>query len=223
MIHWDGCDEFDRKERLGGLKEIHVLERPSSTHYPYDFDPTFHRYRLDEPQTIKKSQNIFVCSMADMFGGWVPDEWITDILKACEAAPQHRYLFLTKNATRYIDLAKKLLLPDDANFWFGSTATTEKMTFWWSKFHNTFVSIEPIHGAFERIVNPVKKVDWVIIGAETGNRKGKITPERAWIDNIVMNCRETGTPVFMKDNLREIWGEALIQEYPWEVKTNERA
>jgi len=61
--------------------------------YPYEFDPTFHRYKLDEPQHWKKPHTIFVCSMADLFGEWVPDEWIEQVFKACEAAPQHRYMF----------------------------------------------------------------------------------------------------------------------------------
>ncbi|MFR1061782.1 MAG: DUF5131 family protein [Enterocloster sp.] len=58
--------------------------------------PTFHKYRLNEYQN-KKSRNIFVCSMADLFGEWVPDEWIEEVFEACDNAPQHNYLFLTKN------------------------------------------------------------------------------------------------------------------------------
>ena len=57
--------------------------------YPYKFAPTFHRYHLNEPQKHKKPQNVFVCSMADLFGDWIPDEWIQAVFKACEAAPQH--------------------------------------------------------------------------------------------------------------------------------------
>ena len=44
--------------------------------YPFDFTPTFHRYKLDTPHHWKKPRTIFVCSMADLFGEWVPDEWI---------------------------------------------------------------------------------------------------------------------------------------------------
>ena len=44
--------------------------------YPHGFEPTFHAYRLDEPARLTKPRNIFVCSMADLFGEWVPDEWI---------------------------------------------------------------------------------------------------------------------------------------------------
>ena len=78
--------------------------------YPFGFIPTFHRYRLDEPQRVKKPQNVFVCSMADLFGDWVPDEWVQQVFEACEKAPWHRYLFLTKNPKRYIELFKKDIL-----------------------------------------------------------------------------------------------------------------
>ena len=55
--------------------------------YPYDFIPTFHRYHLND-YIGKKGRNIFVCSMADLFGKWVPDEWIQEVFAACEKAPQ---------------------------------------------------------------------------------------------------------------------------------------
>ncbi len=55
--------------------------------YPNFFKPTFHRYRLDEPQHWKKPRNIFVCSMADLFGEWVPDVWIEEVLKHATTQP----------------------------------------------------------------------------------------------------------------------------------------
>ena len=50
-------------------------------------------FRLKEPEQKTKPQTIFVCSMSDLFGAWVPDEWIEAVFEACEKAPQHRYLF----------------------------------------------------------------------------------------------------------------------------------
>jgi len=44
--------------------------------YPYGFEPTLYNYRLNEPITHKKPQNIFVCSMADLFGDFIPEKWI---------------------------------------------------------------------------------------------------------------------------------------------------
>lgn len=190
--------------------------------YPYGFKPTFHKYRLND-YIDKKGRNIFVCSMADLFGEWVPDEWIAEVFDACKKAPQHNYLFLTKNPKRYIELCLKNLLPERENMWYGMTitnshqayiaeATTQDMP----SEAGMFLSIEPI---LEDISNNLditiaNFVDWVIIGAETGRRKDKVDPKKEWIDNIVLLCREANIPVFMKSSLADIWGEPLIQEFP---------
>ena len=199
--------------------------------YPFGFKPTFHAYRLDEPQLVKEGQNIFVCSMADLFGEWVPDEWITRVFDACKAAPQHTYLFLTKNPERYSDLMEKGLLPDLPNFWYGTTVTGSGDRFaWFDRFANWYLSVEPLlspmgtygcgpaeAGAMEKgaLPPPGTHPGWVIIGAETGNRKGKVVPQKEWIDNIVAKCRMMGAKVFMKDSLIPIVGEEnMIREFP---------
>lgn len=186
--------------------------------YPYGFDPTFHRYRLEEPARKTKGRTIFVCSMADLFGPWVPTRWIVDVLDACLAAPQHRYLFLTKYPERYLQLNEVALLPHQDNFWYGSTATnpeTDLMA--WSDSFHTFVSIEPLLGPFGRPApGALHDIGWYIIGAETGNRKCKVVPDKAWVDEIVDYCRASGKPVFMKDSLVPIVGESgMIREFPW--------
>lgn len=187
--------------------------------YPYRFRPTFHRYRLEEPARKTKGQTIFVCSMADLFGKWVPTRWIVDVLDACLAAPQHRYLFLTKNPQRYIELDKVALLPRQDNFWYGSTATTMDALIFKSDKHNTFVSIEPILEPFYYpYIPPALLDDWYIIGAETGSRAEKVVPERKWVENIVQLCEDNGKPLFMKDSMKGIWGDELITEFPWEAK-----
>lgn len=160
--------------------------------------------------------------MADLFGEWVPDEWIHEVFKACEAAPQHRYLFLTKNPERYMELASNgVITKDQSNFWFGSTATTPEMPFFWHNEVNTFVSIEPILAPFKDLtddgIDPVSKVKWIIVGAETGSRKDKAVPRKSWVDEIVSTAKKTGTPVFMKDSLRDLMGDDFRQEFPWEV------
>lgn len=189
--------------------------------YPFDFTPTFHRYKLDEPQHWKKPRTIFVCSMSDLFGDWVPDEWIQEVFKACRNAPQHRYLFLTKNPKRYNDLAKKGMLP--MQHWYGYSATRQDML--WEFKHaeecevkNLFVSIEPILEPMNPGFCTHVPADWVIIGAETGNRKGMVYPQRGWIADILMECEYSGRPIFMKESLRELMGDDFVQEFPWGEK-----
>lgn len=191
--------------------------------YPYGFNPTLHRYRLDEPRKWKKPKTIFVCSMADLFGEWVPDEWIQAVFESCKAAPQHRYLFLTKNPDRYVRLNdmenwnREYFRQD--NFWFGTTVTkpNEKAFLGYGQPVHTFVSVEPIREDFGKFALPMM-VDWVIVGAETGNRKDKISPEKEWINHITDGCAEFGhgTPVFMKESIRGVMGADFRQEFPWE-------
>lgn len=211
--------------------------------YPWGFQPTLHRDKLNEPQKWNKPKTIFVCSMADLFGDWVPDEWIQAVFEACNKAPQHRYLFLTKNPGRYSDLYRNGLLPDGNNFWFGATFDHDD----WNHEHvrgrpttfsingkavhdagdyyfpmypekNRFVSFEPL---LYDIGNNIGSTGahWHIIGAETGNRIGKISAKREWVEHIVEYSDKHDIPVFMKDSLLPIMGEEnMRREFPWEVK-----
>ena len=191
--------------------------------YPFDFTPTFHRYKLDTPHHWKKPRNIFVCSMADLFGEWVPDEWIREIVEACDAAPQHRYMFLTKDPKRYAELRAKDIQPP-ANSWIGTSATTDTeakeqtlaLSECWNVNANWFVSVEPLlEPMSSEALEDLGAMHWVIVGAETGNSKNKVIPERKWVDEIVDACAKVGTPLFMKDSLRDLMGNDFQQEFPW--------
>ena len=202
---------------------LYILDKPFKNQVgkvipdPVGFEPIMHKYRLPMPAQKKKPAKIFVVSMGDLFGSWIPDSWIEEVFRACDAAPWHTYMFLTKNPRRYVELAEKGILRTGDNFWYGSTATTPETEFFWDEKLNTFVSIEPIHAPFPDVIRPdngLQKVKWVIIGAETGNQKEKVVPEKSWIRDIVKACWVAKIPVFLKDNLKEVWGEDLIKEWP---------
>lgn len=193
--------------------------KPKCLPYPFGFTPTFHKYRLDDYKD-KKGRNIFVCSMADLFGDWIPDEWIEEVFRACRDAPQHNYLFLTKNPERYKELSKNGLLQVKNNYWFGTTLTGAGEEYLRHTGTQSFVSIEPLHGEF-KAKDIWKHLGWVIIGAETGNRKDKVIPKREWIENIINQCKQSNIPVFMKSSLEEIWGKPLIQEFPEQLNGSE--
>ena len=253
-VGWETNTENGRDgDFYDGTGENHVLDKPAMREwksgkitkapYPFCFDPTFHRYKLDEPQRWKKPRTIFVCSMADLFGEWVPDEWIAEVFKACDAAPWHRYLFLTKNPKRLCrmaiaakvfwwnidhqdsqvhprttEYAEVMRLPIRGNWWFGSTIDNSKATcFCDGCTWNTFTSIEPLTEHLNMGIGSFGNSKWTIIGAETGNRKGKIIPKREWVENIVEAAQITGMKVFMKESLRSLMGEDFRQEFPWEV------
>lgn len=235
-----------------GTGEIHELDEPIYDYdhgrkapYPFDFDPTFHRYKLDEPKSWKKPRTIFVCSMADMFGDWVPDAWIQEVFEACKAAPQHRYLFLSKNPGRYCHLDRAGIMPKGDNFWFGATfdhsnwpghdgtheipgrpttfALRGKMVHDAGDFYyphypekNRFISFEPMLYDIGAHIGSTG-AQWHIIGAETGNRKGKVETQREWVEHIVEYSDRNHIPVFMKESLRRLMGDDFRQEFPWEV------
>jgi protein gp37 len=219
------CEWALMRSDIGGNKLVY-------SPYPYGFDPTFHKYRLagdKSPASVKKPSVIFVGDMADMFGPWVPDIWLEDVIAACAAAPKHRYLFLTKHAKGYDRLYYLLDMEycdrdarDDSNYFFGFTATNQSefnfraddVDMYVTPQYRAFASLEPLCGPIELDGVGRNGIEWIIVGADTSNRKNKIIPKKEWIERIVDDCKRNGVPVFLKDNLRDIWGAGLIQEYP---------
>lgn len=202
--------------------------------YPFYFDPTFHRYKLDEPKRWKKPRTIFVCSMADLFGDWVPDEWIAEVFKACDAATRHRYLFLTKNPARYEKITALMPTWEETYLeksrpvmMFGASATDDAMMAVAYKSNAEWVSVEPILEPIEPEwfisssgsngdYSTFRRWEWVVIGAETGKSKHRTVPNKEWVEEIAQVCKENGTPVFMKESLRPIMGDDFRQELPCE-------
>lgn len=210
-----------------GGKQVFLLEKPMLNEtghalvYPFGFEPTLHRYRMNTLDKLKMGNNIFVGAMADVFGSWVPDEWIREILDVCVANPMHNYLFLTKNPERYVEYGVPVGFD---NLWYGTSITREAEM---SRFNRlpagckTFVSMEPIL----EDLNPehhnilFRQVDWIILGAETGRRSCKVAPMWDWIRRIVIMADAAGIPVFMKDSLMDIVGaENMRRDYPLQLK-----
>jgi protein gp37 len=214
--HGDTSLQYESEYSDKGLKELNspftVIRKGNKetvAPFPYMFAPTFHHYRLNDPQRHKKGQRIFVCSMADLFGPWVPDDWIVSVFNVCKKAPQHKYMFLTKFPERYVELAKVRLLPKLDNFWYGQSISNGTAKAFFGQYHQ-FVSAEPLFG----VVDPWG-FDLVIIGAETGNRKDKIIPSEGTIGLTKYHSR---CPVFMKDSLIPIIGESkMIRQLPEEL------
>lgn len=218
-----GCEEdCKRVEETGvyDLTEPAYIKRGKEgkavlAPFPFKFEPQILRYRLDEPKRMKKPHTIFVGSMCDLFGNWVPVQWIRDVFDACLAAPWHRYLFLTKNPRRYSELDRIALLPHKDNFWYGATVTKtadiERVRLW--SWHNEFLSIEPLLGRVEMERGPLLP-KWVIIGAETGNRKDKVTPKREWVDELAAYCNAAEIPVFYKASVRKLFPDLPASCFP---------
>lgn len=183
---------------------------------PTGFKPTLHRYRLDWPQKVKVGSTIMVCTEGDLFGPWVPEDWILQVFAAAEMAPQHQYIFLTQYPVMYQKLANHEMLPQKENFWYGSTVTVMADSVWANEKYNTFVAMEPLLGPFEGdATKTFQKLKWAVIGAETGRNAGKVIPKAKWIQDILASADAAGTPVFMRSSMEGVVGaENMRQEKP---------
>jgi protein gp37 len=172
------------------------------------FKPAFHPERLDQPMRRRKPSRIFVCSVADLFGTWVPQEWIDQVLAVVRQCPRHTFQFLTKAPGR--------LSGQDwpGNAWVGCTATNQAM---WDEAAESlrsvqasvrFISAEPM---LEPIVAAANWMpEWLIIGAQTG--PGGKQPCRGWVGRLTVQAHAFGSAVFYKPNL--IGWKSPPREFP---------
>ena len=167
---------------------------------------TYRSEELNKIAQIKEPSRIFICSTHDLFGEWIPDKWIFDIITKLQTYPQHTFLLLTKNPKRYASLTFR------ENFWIGQTITDGREELYFPmQYKISFLSIEPLLGEIRRIIPPY---DWIIIGALTGKDAKRFPPKQEWIENILLQATEFNTPVFMKNNLRPYYKGKLRQEFP---------
>lgn len=158
-------------------------------------EPQFFPDRIGELMNSKiKPSKIFVGSMCDLFGNWIPNEWLKQILQAVYDCPNHEFMFLTKNPKRY----KNIYFP--GNCWIGVTAESGQREYRIKeliKYHHSdvkrFVSIEPLLGPFIDV--DLSELDLVIVGAMTGHNA--IKPEKYWIDSI------RHRNIFYKNNIKK--------------------
>lgn len=192
--------------------------------YEQKFAASIHPYRINIPQhenvpeealTDVSYKNVFTCSMADLFGRWVPIEWIEWVMDSARRSPQWNFLFLTKFPQRVVELGE---LP--ANAWMGTSvdcqdrvANAEKA---FSKMTGgtKWLSIEPM-------LTPLKfkhldLFDWVVIGgASKTTQSEEWIPPIDWLVDLHKQARDSNCKIYYKTNLK-LPDELRIKEFPWE-------
>lgn len=146
------------------------------------------------------------------FSDWAT-AWKKEIFDRMAQNPQHAYIFLTKRPERIH------FKTDNENAWMGVTVTraSEKKRLDDLKKH---IEAKHYHATFEPLFEDIGEIDlngyeWVVVGTETGKRKGKIDAKPEWVLHIVEQARKNNIPVFMKEDLLPIMGEEnMIQELP---------
>lgn len=227
---WHGCTQvspgcahcymFRQKRRYGQDPQLVVRSKT----------------KFDEPLRWPDGRMIFTCSWSDWFheaaDPWREEAW--DIVRRC---PQHTFQILTKRADRIAEQ-----LPDDwgdgyPNVWLGVSVENQRHT------HRAailtgiparvrFVSAEPLLGpvrldtiaqrASGAMVIPICRLDWLIIGGESGPRCRSMDLE--WARALIQQCRDVSSCApFVKQlggwpNKRgepDVWPEDLrVREMP---------
>jgi len=211
-------------------REIATSDR-LAPYYPAGFTPLFHNERLDAPRNTSIPaahqddpawRRVFVCSMADLYGRWVPAEWIEQVHASMLKSPQWQYILLTKFPDRYVGLD----MPPGA--WVGTSVDEQKRVRIAERAFREidgavkWLSLEPLREPLE--FTDLSMFDWVVIGAQTETRQpGKVVPAFAppfeWVARIVAQAREAGCRVHLKPNLLgavnpQLPGMQMPDEYP---------
>ena len=180
--------------------------------YKTEKDVFLYYPELRTPHDIKKPSKIFLCSTIELFHEEISPVWRDHIFNVIRANPQHTFQILTK-------LPQNIDRPMPDNVWLGVTVedsfrierTYELIK---KKARVKFVSFEPFLGmiTYDEL-DHLQLFQWIIVGRLTGHGKD-YDPARWWVAEIEDVAKKYKIPLFLKDNLREIWGESLIQEFP---------
>ena len=184
-------------------------------HMTDDFSvPRFFERKLRLFDT-EKPQVFLLTGMSDL--AFWEEEWVKKVLDKAAETPQNTYLFLTKRPER-LNIDTRL-----DNLWFGVTVTCAAERGRILSLREN-VRAKHYHATFEPLSDGVGEVDlhgidWVVIGTETGNCKGKVSTKKSWADGLSGQAWALGIPVFMKEDLAGIVPEGeMIQQFPEEFK-----
>ncbi len=216
-----------------------VADRVAQKAYLNGFE---HHYwnpnELNAPMGLRLPSRIFVGSMADVFGHWVPDEQIKAVLDVALVNPEHTFQFLTKNPRRVLDFAKDI----PANCWIGASTPPDFM--WnrrlqWEQRRRmldatsrtllelreagivTWMSAEPLTidiGDYLKAFHYREAkmfINWMVIGAASNGRI-LYEPDHQLVVNAVTHADQFGVKVFFKGNMRSsLWArDHWREEFP---------
>lgn len=191
--------------------------------FPNAFRPTLKPRAIYAPRNMKppkaaeadaRFRNVFLGSMADVYGRWVPREWIETILAECRAADAWNYLCLTKFPKRMAEFE----VPE--NVWMGATVDLQaRVKVTEEAFANVRSKVRWL--SCEPLIEPLRfqhldRFDWIVIGgASRTSKTPKWTPPFGWIVDLVTQARDAGLKVYFKSNLFD--GNPRILELPFDA------
>jgi protein gp37 len=196
---------------------------PIYKHWGWDTKPRLHLSAFDKVRKRRKPTRYFLCSTHDLFGPWVADEWIHNILDEVIDNHRHTFCILTKYPARLAGYRNTI----SSNCWVGTTITSPEdfyvrvpaLSVWPHRLR--FASFEPLLAEIQETREEYwSLLDWIIIGAQTlpGGRTKQ--PEREWVESLISQAERHKIPIFLKDNLN-IWGLIVPQQPDGSFKRQE--
>lgn len=190
-----------------------VAHRVAQKAYPQGFEHHYWRPEaLEEPLQLKSPSKIFLDSMSDLMGHWVPKAEIERVLDICRQAHWHNFQLLTKNAPRLLEF------DFPPNVWIGVSAPPSFMFGKPLSFHQQqrmvmrqleiladltvpirWMSIEPLSFDIAPLLSG-SPLEWAVIGAATNGKK-TYQPQPEWVSNVLDVLDRQNTAIFFKGNL----------------------
>jgi protein gp37 len=169
---------------------------------------------------MRKPKKIFMGSMTDLFGEWIPDWMLMTLLDAMAQAPKQTFQILTKRPERASEVISSWLRHVglgqlSANIWLGISAenqvTYDERAKWLMccLVQLRFISLEPLLGPIEIAgpkFNEGKWIDWIITGGESGPNARPLKID--WLDAISAQSRYYEIPLFVKQ-LGTCWAKQV--------------
>lgn len=218
-----------------------VAEGIASRTYPQGFE---HYYwnpeEMSKWKTLRAGSRVFVGSMADIFGAWVPSEDITSLIDHIREVPNVTFQLLTKNPRRMldfefprnawlmastppnvmnknfrtgVDMNENTLSDRQREALFINTLLVLKQL--QERGNVTAISAEPLTIDASKYLYEYHGVDWIIVGAAS-NGKTYYAPDEMWVKRLALYADLHKIPLFYKGNLKVLpWAaEHWHEEFP---------
>ena len=176
------------------------------------FKPALMPERLTAPRNSKipekhakhpRRKNVFVGSMTDLFGRWVPTSWIDRVLQELADNPQWNFLLLTKFPKRLAEFE----FPKNA--WIGTSIDEQ------ARVKSAEDAFEKVKGggvrwlSVEPLLEPLSFSrlhlwDWLVIGgASKSSQTPAFYPPLSWVEALEADARKNKLLIYRKPNLFE--------------------
>ena len=168
--------------------------------YEQGFDLRLAPWLLPKPLRHRKPRAYFVNSMSDLHQDGVPREFLSRCYDVMHECKRHIFMVLTKRADNMRSAAGLMYTASDDNVWLGVSVEDRKYGLPRVDILRTipaavrFLSIAPLLEDLGPL--DLSGIHWVIIGGESG--PGARLFDIDWAEQIVIQCKEQGVPVFLK-------------------------